>query len=414
MSSTFHQRLLRRASSNVSIAIAAGALVVYAVVMLWPYFAATLVRGSTITAWIHVATAPIQGRAPAVLPQLGSKVGADGVIMEITNDLLDPAPVHMAEATLASARTRLAAANDYLDSVQALDNQRRGLMKRYAADYRADLEAEIATREARATLLTAKVASAVAIAERTRSVSDNGYRSKDYLDDSKIRLAEAQAELAAERMALDRLKRRRTASYEGLFLGADGSSLNWAYGDWQDSKTEIKGAHLQVERARSAEIEAEQALQAAREAFKLKQKAPALAPPGSTIRSVIVGKQASVGPGDPIGKWIDCDDLFVDAPISDAALPLIPIDSKAEVILEGEGKWREAHVVALRGAAEVIDMADLAAVAKGREKGDAQALLKLDADPRDFATCPVGRAAYVHFPSAGLFAVLLGRLGLHL
>ena len=59
-------------------------------------------------------------------------------------------------------------------------------------------------------------------------------------------------------------------------------------------------------------------------------------------------------------------------------------------------------------------MADLAAVAKGREKGDAQALLKLDADPSDFASCPVGRAAYVHFPNAGLFAVLLGRLGLHL
>jgi hypothetical protein len=382
-------------------------------VMLWPYFAATLVRGSAITAWSHVATAPIQGRAPAILPQLGSKVGADGVIIEIANDLLDPAPVRMAEATLASARTRLAAANDYMDSVQALDGQRRDLMKRYAADYRADVEAEIVAREARVTLLAAMVASAMAIADRTRTVSDKGYRSQDYVDDSKIRVAEAEAGLAAERMALDRLRRRRAASYEGLFLGADGSSLNWAYGSWLDSKTEIKGARLQAEQARSAELEAEQALETAREAFRLKQKAAVLAPPGSTIRSIIVGKQASVGPGDPIGRWIDCDDLFVDAPISDAALPLIPINSKAEIILEGEGKWREAHVVALRGAAEIIDVADLAAVAKGREKGDAQALLKLDADPRDFASCPVGRAAYVHFPSAGLFAVLLSRLGLH-
>jgi len=92
---------------------------------------------------------------------------------------------------------------------------------------------------------------------------------------------------------------------------------------------------------------------------------------------------------------------------------LIAPDSKAEAILEGESKWREARVVALRGGAETIDAADLAAVAKGRQKGDAQVLLKLDADPGEFSSCPVGRAAYVHFPSAGLLAVLLARLGLH-
>jgi hypothetical protein len=39
-------------------------------------------------------------------------------------------------------------------------------------------------------------------------------------------------------------------------------------------------------------------------------------------------------------------------------------------------------------------------------------LLKLDGDPGAFSSCPVGRAAYVHFPSAGILAVLLARLGL--
>ena len=116
--------------------------------------------------------------------------------------------------------------------------------------------------------------------------------------------------------------------------------------------------------------------------------------------------------GDPVAKWIDCNDLFIDAPVSDAALPLIPLGSKAEAILEGDGTWREAHVVALRGGAETLGTADLAAVAKGRQQGDAQVLLKLDGDPHEFASCPVGRAAYVHFPSAGVLAVLLARLGL--
>lgn len=405
-------RLLRTRPSSFAIWLAAAALVVYAVAMLWPYLAATLVRGSAVTAWTHLATAPIQGRAPANLPLIGARVGADGVILGIVNDRLDPAPVRLAEAALANARTRLAAATDYLDSVQELDGQRRELMKRYAADYRADLADEIAWREARVTSLAAKAALAAEIAERSRNVSEGGYRSRDYRDEARIRLDEAEAELAAERMALEQAKRRQAASAAGLFRAPDGTSLPWAYGDWQESKTEIKGARLQLQQARSAESEASQALDAAREAFRLKEKAPVLAPPGATIRSVIVGRGATVGLGDPVAKWIDCNDLFVDAPVSDAALPLIPLGSKAEAILEGDGRWREAHVVALRGGAETLGAADLAAVAKGRQQGDAQVLLKLDGDPHEFASCPVGRAAYVHFPSAGVLAVLLARLGL--
>ncbi|HTG18903.1 MAG TPA: hypothetical protein VK681_02610, partial [Reyranella sp.] len=123
-------RLLGTWPSSFSIWLAAAALVLYAVVMLWPYLAATLVRGSAVTAWTHLATAPIQGRAPANLPLIGATVGADGVILQIVNDRLDPAPVRLAEAALANARTRLAAATDYLDSVQELDRQRRELMKR--------------------------------------------------------------------------------------------------------------------------------------------------------------------------------------------------------------------------------------------------------------------------------------------
>jgi multidrug resistance efflux pump len=395
-----------------SIAIAAAALAIYAVAMLWPYLAATLVRGSTITAWTHLATAPIEGRAPPVLPLVGATVGPDGVIMTIANDRLDPTPVLTAEAALADSRLRTAAALEYMDSVQELDRQRRDLMKRHAARYRTDLEAEIAVREARVALLVARLASANAIAVRTGTVSDSGYRSRDYHDEAKIRVAEAEAELAAERMALERARRQRSAADEGLFVGADGSSPNWAYGDWQESKTEVKNARLRLDQARSTEAAALRALDAARAAFGLKQKAPVLAPPGSTIRSVIIGKGATVGVGDPVARWIDCSDLFVDAPVSDAALPLIALGSKAETILEGEGTWREAHVVGLRGAAETIGTADIAAVAKGRGQGDAQVLLKLDADPAQFTSCPVGHAAYVHFPGAGLLAVLLARLGL--
>jgi hypothetical protein len=43
-------RLLRTRPSSFAIWLAAAALAIYAVAMLWPYLAATLVRGSAVTA----------------------------------------------------------------------------------------------------------------------------------------------------------------------------------------------------------------------------------------------------------------------------------------------------------------------------------------------------------------------------
>jgi multidrug resistance efflux pump len=392
--------------------IAAVAVAIYAVAMLWPYFAATLVRGSAVTAWNNVATAPIRGRVPAKLPFPGMEVGADGAILEIANDLLDPGGVKVAEANLAGAQARLAAAKAYLDGVQEIDNDRRALRRLHAANYRADLDAEIGVMLTKVALRKTKVAAATQVAERTKSVSDSGYRSKDYRDEAAIRLAETEADLAAERMELERLQRRRAAAEQGIFLAPDGSSLNWAYDAQQDAKIEIKRARLGLEQAQAVGDEAVHALDAAREAFRLQSKAPVRAPPGATIRSIVVGADAAVEAGGAVATWIDCRELYVDAPVSDAALPLIPVGSEAEVIIEGEGRWRKAHVTNIRGAAETIGSTDIAAVAKGRGRGDGQVLLRLDAKPEEFHACPVGQAAYVHFPTAGVIAVLLARIGL--
>jgi multidrug resistance efflux pump len=400
--------LTRRATAFAAV----GALLIYAVIMLWPYLVATLVRGAAVTAWTNLATAPIQGRAPARLPPPGAAVGSDGVLMEIVNDRLDSGPVKIAEAAVARTQAAVTSAQGYLDAMQELDRDRRALMKQNAVHYRNELDAEIATHEARVGMLAAKAKSAASLAERTRGVTDSGYRSRDYRDDADIRLSEAGAELEAERHALEQLKNRRTASDDGIFLGADGGSLDWAYSDRRDAKTEVKRARLQLEQAQAEAGAAEQALAAARESYRLQHQAPVLAPAGSILRSIIVGNGATVGVGDPVAKWIDCHELFVDAPVSDAALPLIPVGSRADVILEGESHWRHARVESLRGAAETIGAADLAAVAKGRERGDGQVLLKLEDERPAFTVCPVGQAAYVHFPTAGVLDVLLARLGL--
>jgi multidrug resistance efflux pump len=404
-------RLRRISPRNAKLAAAAVALL-YAVAMLWPYLAATLVRGSAVTAWNNVATAPIHGRTPAKLPVPGSTVGADGVILEIVNDLLDPGGVNVAEANIAAARSRTAAAQTYLEGIQQIDRDRRELLRLHAANYRAERDAEIAMLQARTAMLEGKVDAARSVAARGRSVSDSGYRSRDYRDDAQIRLAEAELALAADRMALERAMRYRASADRDIYLAPDGASLNWAYDDRQEAKIELKRARLELDRAQAAEQQAERTFEAARQAFKLQHKAAVTAPAGATIRSLIIGAGATAEVGNPIATWIDCKELYIDAPVSDAALPLIPIGSTAEAILEGEGRWRKARVTNIRGAAETIGATDIAAVAKGRRSGDGQVLLQLEANRGEFSSCPVGQAAYVHFPSAGLLAVLMARLGL--
>jgi hypothetical protein len=59
-----------RIGSRTAKLAAVAALLIYAVAMLWPYLAATLVRGSAVTAWNNIAT----GADPR--PRPGQAAGA--------------------------------------------------------------------------------------------------------------------------------------------------------------------------------------------------------------------------------------------------------------------------------------------------------------------------------------------------
>src|SRR5260370_36291570 len=145
--------------------------------------------------------------------------------------------------------------------------------------------------------------------------------------------------MALERIAIDQVRRRRAAADGGIFIMQDGSSPNWAYEQRQDAKTEIKRARLALEEAQSAEQEAERTLAAVRANVLLQSKAAVKAPAGATIRSLIIGAGATVVPGDAVARWNDCNEIFIDAPVSDVALPRIPLGRAAQGSIWGEGGW---------------------------------------------------------------------------
>jgi hypothetical protein len=231
----------------------------------------------------------------------------------------------------------------------------------------------------------------------------------DHLDQAPMRNAEAAFKAAQARVvaANERLEMLRLGEEKRRDLMQRTSPVERG----RDAEGEIGKVGGELGAAQASEREGLQALMMEREAYRVKQRAMVKAPPGATLYSIVVGGTA-VEAGDPIARWIDCDALLADVPIFDPWLRLLAVGGKGQVMLEGESIWREGEIIALHRSGDVVDGRELATVAKGRDRGAGQVLLKLAATSGDFHGCPVGRAAYVHLPDLNLLDHLRARLGL--
>lgn len=227
----------------------------------------------------------------------------------------------------------------------------------------------------------------------------------DRLDRTPVRNAEAAYEAAQARVvaAKERLELLRLAEdrRRGSILRTSPVERTRA------AAREIGGAAAELGAAQASKREHLHVLMTEREAFRARRSATVTGPPGAILYSVAVGG-AAVEAGDPIARWIDCDELLVDAPVFDPWLRLLSVGGKGQVMLEGEDTWRDGRIIALNRSGDVVDARELATVAKGRDRGAGQVLLELAAGSAGFDRCPVGRAAWVRLPGLDLLA----RLGL--
>jgi hypothetical protein len=227
----------------------------------------------------------------------------------------------------------------------------------------------------------------------------------DRPDRAPVRNAEAAFEVAQARLAAakERLEVLRLAEDQrrGSILWTSPVERTRAAGG------EIAGAAAELGAAQASEREQLHILMTEREAFRARQSATVKGPPGAILYSVAVGG-AMVEAGDPIARWIDCDELLADAPVFDPWLRLLSVGGKGQVMLEGEDTWRDGRIIALNSSGDVVDGRELATVAKGRDRGAGQVLLELIARSAGFDRCPVGRAAWIRLPDLDLLA----RLGL--
>jgi hypothetical protein len=225
----------------------------------------------------------------------------------------------------------------------------------------------------------------------------------DRLDQAPMRDAEAAFKAAQARVvaANERLEVLRLAEEKRRDSMLRTSSVERP----RDTDSEIRRAGAELGAARASEREGLHVLTTEREAYRAKHSAAVKGPPGATLYSIVAGG-AVVEAGDPIARWIDCDELLVDVPVFDPWLRLLAVGGRGQAMLEGEGIWRDGEIIALNRSGDVVDARELATVAKGRDRGAGQVLLKLAATSGDFDRCPVGRAAYVRLPGLDLLARL--------
>lgn len=387
-------------------------LLAYVLWMMGPYLQSIIVRDAAVTSWSHKATAPIDGQLELKPLSAGQIVEPDGVVSLVRNDRVSHQTLTETESRVDLARSTTSELQNYLTDIVQLDEERGALKAQYANIFRAQLDAEIAGLERRIALADDQLGTMRRISLRSEALKQRGTGSEAKLDEERVRVSDLEHDLAEEIALLNYAKVRRQAADSGVFITAAGEDPEWARGWRLELKLEKKGARLELQKAQAELEQALAAKEAAAQDFERLTEGAVTAPPGTVIWSALLAPGVTVHAGAAVVEWVDCSVLLVDVPVSDAEVSLLTPGMAADVVLEGESVTRRARVYLTRGSGSTLGRDDLAALAKGRRNGVAQALLELPHDGRGFEECPVGRAAHVDFPDIGLIDVIRARLRL--
>ena len=389
-----------------------GALLIYVGWIGAPYLRSIIIRDAAVTTWISIAASPIGGYVDNNPLHAGDRVGADGRIATIENPLADATPLARAEGDLDRTKDRISALQILAANLQASADARALEAAEYAAAFKRDLDKRIAAAGDNIANLGERLDLERIQAARLAKLLGSGHASQSAADAAAALVIDLERGLTTTQAEFDRATLRRAATERGVFLLDDGEDGAVAARSLQDIRLSLNRTVLELAAARAEAKADETILGKAKEVFERARLERIEAPPGALVWSLIASPGGAVQPGTPVASWIDCTIMLVDVPVSDVELALLLKDAKAVVVLEGERQARHGTVLLTRGAAATIGADDLAALAKGRQHGIGQVLVKLDPSQADIEACPIGAAAYVDFPEIGIFDILRARLRL--
>jgi multidrug resistance efflux pump len=384
-------------------------LILYALWLGGPYLRSIVLRDAAVTAWLNVAAAPIDGDVRRPL-RVGARVGADGRLLAVENPRADKMALDRARGDLERAQERVAAATRVTRDLETVAAQRAARAAEYAALFKRNLDTKIGGMKDYVEVTRQRIALERAEAERRKQLLAEGRETPSAADAAAARVQDLERQAIDMQTGLNRATQHRRAADAGVFFLDDGT-------DGAAEQRSLEEARVALERARSDLAVARRDLDAAQrvaddaqQLFDRLHVADVTAPAGAIVWSDAPPAGTAVRAGAPVAAWIDCRELLVDAPVSDVQLSLLRTGAPASIVLEGERRARTGKVLLLRGAAATLGASDLAAVAKGRRPGVAQVVIALDGAAADAESCPVGRAAFVHFPDVSVLDVVLARL----
>jgi hypothetical protein len=393
-------------------AVAVVLFVGYCIWIAGPYLRSIIVRDAAITTWSNTVTAPIEGTVTLAPVTFGGRTGDDGLIATVTNLHISREAVDAAALQVAEATARRDDAQNFLREVESLEDDRRATKAHYAEIFRGQLDVRIAALKSEIAILKRRLSVMKEIAGRKDKLAATGAGTLNAADEVLLRVTQIEVDIDSVDAELKYAQLRRAAADNGIFIEASGDDPNWVLQTRLELKLEKKKARLDLKLADIALSKATSELERAKADFQRRSSARVTAPPHMLLWSRQVVTGMSVAAGTPLAEWIDCNELLVDMPVSDVEASLISAGDPADIVLEGERVTRKAQVLLVRGSASILGRSELVATAKGRRAGVAQVILKLKAAASDFATCPVGHAAYVDFPGVGLWEVIKARLRL--
>ncbi|MGH6735050.1 MAG: hypothetical protein ACRECX_03080 [Methyloceanibacter sp.] len=377
-----------------------------------PYLRSIFIRDAAVTTWISVAASPIEGYFDKSPLYPGQRGGQDGVIATIVNPLADATPLAKAQADLDKAENRVAALQSLIGSLQVAIDSRSKEAEDYASAFMRDLDARILTTAADITTTKERLRLARVHSARLARLSSSGYASQSAADVAAAAVLEEKRALIRLEGELQRAEQRREAAEHNTLLLDDAEDGAVALRSLDDFRVNLNRSVWELEAAKTDAITAAEVLEKAQALYERNRRAPIEAKPGAMVWSLIAAPGVAVQPGTPVMSWIDCSVMLVDVPVQDVEIALLPPGASVDIVIEGEHEVRKGTVVLKRGAAATIGQVDLAAIAKGRQPGIGQVLVKLDPSPADIDACPIGSAAYVDFPGVGLIDILKARLRL--
>jgi len=384
-------------------------LIVYALWIGGPYLRSIVVRDAAVTTWLHVATTPIDG-VVTQRRQIGERVGADGRILSVENPRVDPLAFARARADLDRARDRADSLARIVHELESLTITRAARADNYAALFKHNLDVKIGGMSDYVDVTKTRVDLERTEANRRARLMAEGRETASNADAAAARVNDLERQEIDMRTGLDRAKLHRRAADSGLFFLDDGSDGAAEQRSLEDARVSLDRARADLAAARRNVESAQQLAGDAQRLFDRSQRADVSAPPGAIVWTDPPAAGTAVQAGSAVSAWIDCRAELVDAPVSDVQLSLLRPGAAATVVLEGERRARTGKVLLMRGAAATLGRSDLAAVAKGRHEGVGQVLIALDATPADADACPVGRAAFVHFPGVTVLDIVRARL----